>query len=79
MKKIILTALFAFCSLLYAEDVKQESKWTGRIIPRIEIEDTHSYGEEDTPAQLWIKKVNGVLKHKDYSNWTFIYEIREAE
>lgn len=81
MKKIIFVfaALFAFCSLLYAEDVKKESKWTGRIIPRVEVEDTHSYGEEDAPPQLWIKKVNGILKHKDYSNWTFIYEIREAE
>ena len=77
-KRNLLMGLFAVSSLVYAEEVKPESKWTGQIVPRIEIEDTNNYGgDEEHP--LWIKKLNGTLKHKDYSNWTFIYELREAE
>ena len=77
-KRNLLMGLFAVSSLVYAEEVKPESKWTGQIIPRIEIEDTNNYGGDEAHP-MWIKKLNGTLKHKDYSNWTFIYELREAE
>ena len=79
MRKVsFLMGLFTLASLMHAEEVKVDSKWTGQIVPRIEIEDTNSYGG-DEQHPMWIKKLNGTLKHKDYSNWSFIYELREAE
>lgn len=76
MRKVyLLTGLIALSSLVSAEE---NSKWTGQIVPRFEIEDTNNYGK-DEPHPMWIKKLNGTLKHKDYSNWTFTCELREAE
>lgn len=79
MRKVsFLMGLFTLASLMYAEEVKADSRWTGQIIPRIEVEDTNNYGGDEAHP-MWIKKLNGTLKHKDYSNWTFLYELREAE
>ena len=76
MRKVYLvTGLMALASFAYAEN---NSKWTGQIVPRVEIEDTNAYGKDEAHP-TWVKKLTGNLKHKDYSNWTFMYELREAE
>ena len=76
MKKVyLLTGLMALASLAYADN---DSKWTGQIVPRIEIEDSNNYGGDEAHPK-WIKKLNGNLKHKDYPNWTFIYEFMHQE
>ena len=42
MRKVyLLTGLMALASLTYAEN---NLKWTGQIVPRVEIEDTNNYG-----------------------------------
>lgn len=76
MRKVyLLTGLMALASLTYAEN---NSKWTGQIVPRVEIEDTNNYGsDEEHPT--WVTKITGNLKHKDYPNWTFMYELRQDE
>ena len=78
MRKEILIGIFLVSSLLYGKDDIKNSKWTGQIVPRFEIEDTNKYGEADEHP-LWIKLFNGSLKNIDYPEWTFIYELRHAE
>lgn len=76
MRKVyLLTGLIALASLAYAEN---DSKWTGQIVPRVEIEDTNAYGKDEAHP-TWVTKITGNLKHKDHPNWTFIYELRQDE
>ena len=76
MRKVyLLTGLMVLASLAYADN---DSKWTGQIVPRFEIEDSNNYGKDEAHP-TWIKKFNGTLKHKDYPNWTFIYELMHQE
>lgn len=77
MKKILTTiSALLIVTSIYGEEVdKKESKWTGQLVPRIEVEDTNNYGGNDAHP-LWYYKLNGKLQHKDYPNWTFIYELR---
>ena len=76
MRKVyLLTGLMALASLAYADN---DSKWTGQIVPRVEIEDTNNYGKDEAHPK-WIKKLIGTLKHKDYPNWTFLYELMHQE
>ena len=76
MRKVyLLTGLMALASLAYAEN---NSKWTGQIVPRVEIEDTNNYGSDEAHP-TWVTKITGNLKHKDHPNWTFIYELRQDE
>ena len=76
MRKVyLLTGLMALASLAYADN---DSKWTGQIVPRVEIEDTNNYGSDEAHP-TWVTKITGNLKHKDHPNWTFIYELRQDE
>lgn len=76
MRKVyLLTGLMALASLAYAEN---NSKWTGQIVPRVEIEDLNNYGKDEAHP-TWVTKITGNLKYKDYPNWTFIYELRQDE
>ncbi|WP_300359226.1 OmpG porin family protein, partial [Fusobacterium sp.] len=78
-KLLLVTGLTALaCTTAFAEENASTSKWTGQIVPRIEIEDTNNYGGDEAHP-MWIKRLNGTLKHKDYSNWTFTYELKESE
>lgn len=75
MKKIVtMVSALSVVANVFGEEVK-ESKWTGQLVPRIEVEDTNNYGGNDAHP-LWYYKLNGKLQHRDYPNWTFIYELR---